>query len=552
MKRLLLLALLLLIGCAGTDDTFSASPRELPPPLTDQQKIDQAMIADPETALKIVPSAHLDALPLPIAPKGTPMTISVADLESAYEILFCGLSQKLGVTRTTPQVVNDIAFIKSQSQTGFFDLNAQPILNNPLGVTGVFFQPVDYQTTVPLPSGEQTFQVSGGLLMPQGISKDQVRGVLVYFHGTTFNKSQVGSEFVDSTETQLVAQVFASQGYIVLIPDYVGQGDDWKNVHPYVLYPEVSAQTAVDMLTAVQPTLASQYGFTQGDPALKLFSAGYSEGGSYSLWFNVYLSENPGLLDPFYQLTHSVGMEGAYNTSTITYGYLFDDVDASGADPYNVQSQVLVNMVKVILSADAFLSYATYSLGSDFASVFNTDFFAMKATFPIPQSLCNVNGQQLTIAEAFALQDTTIAQEILTAGLGKSGNGEGYPGPIELAFTSQNSIIPLVSPTLLTPPAMDQLQQVLQSADLDLSAVADQGVSIITLAEDSVVVPNNFDALLAAYPSKIKNAIKIDQNQLQVVSPFSDAVGYAFFVPTDHLHGPIYEFLYALNIFNGF
>lgn len=159
-----------------------------------------------------------------------------------------------------------------------------------------------------------------------------------------------------------------------------------------------------------------------------------------------------------------------------------------------------------------------------------------------------MNGQQVNIAQAFALPDTTIATEVLASGLGKSGNGASYPGPIEVAFTSKNSIDLLVSSNLLTA----ELQQVLLAADVDLTAVVDQGVSIITLAQDSVVVSNNFDFLLASYPGKIKNAIKIDQSQIQVLSVFSEKLGYAYFVPVDHLGGPIYEFLYALNIFNSF
>ncbi len=555
MKKLIIgLALLTtLYGCGGSEDTSSSAAQPITPvPVTDEQRVQQAMVDDPATAVQLIPSKHLDPIPQSTNPRGTPMTISVADLETAYETLFCSLNSSLGVTKSTPQVAADIQFIQSQSGTGFFDLNAQPILNNPLGVTGVSFQPVDYSTTVPLPAGNQTFQVSGGLLMPVGITKDQIKGVVVYFHGTTFNKSQVGSEYQNNNETQLTAQVFGSQGYIVVIPDYVGQGVDWQDAHPYVLYPKVSAQTAVDMLTAVQPLIASQYGFQNGDPALKLFSAGYSEGGSYSLWFNSYLSSNPGLLSSFYVLTHSVGMEGAYNTSSITYGYLFDDVSTGGGDPYNVQSQTLVNIVKPILSADAFLSYAVYSASSDFDNIFNSRFFNMSTTFPVPQSLANVNGSQVTIAAAFAQPDTTIATQLLAAGLGKTANGASYPGPLELLTSSSNGISSLVSSTLLQPGPLAELQQVLVAADLDLSPCANQGVSIVTLDEDSVVVPNNFDFIQATYPGKILNAYKIDHTQLQVLSPFSPKLGKAIFQPADHLNGPVYEFLYALNIFNGF
>ena len=550
----------LLAGCGSTSSeggVAGSSPGVISSGLDDRTLANQFLINHPNLAGHILSVEHLDypvvtPPPPPSGPTNSTLVLPVADLETAYEVLFMSLNQKLNVTPATPECVSDVTFIKRQPETGFFDLDKKPILNNPLGVTGVSFQALEYDTTVPLPTGNQTFHVSGGLLMPLGITKSQVKGIVVYFHGTTFNKSQVGSEYAGNVETQLNAQIFASQGYIVAIPDYVGQGIDWQDVHPYVIYPQVSAQTAVDMLSAVKSTITNQYGFSSGDPALKLFSAGYSEGGSYSLWFNTYLSTHPGLLDTFYRLTHSVGMEGAYSTSRITYAYLFEDVSAGDGNPFNIQNQVLTNIVKPLLSADAFLSYATYSVASNFASVFNIDFFNMKASVGVSQSDCNVDGQQVTVASAFARPNTTISSQLLYSGLNKSANGERYPGQIELLVSSKNTIKSLVDKDLLSASSQAQLLKALQEADADLSAVADDGVSIITLQQDSVVVPNNFDELLAKFPTKIKTAIKVDQNQLFVLAGVSDEIGRAIWIPPDHLHGPIYEYLYALHIFNGF
>ncbi|ODT62876.1 hypothetical protein ABS71_15090 [bacterium SCN 62-11] len=149
--------------------------------------------------------------------------------------------------------------------------------------------------------------------MPLGISRSQFKGVVVYFHGTTFSKSQVPSEYDGNGETELMAEVFAPQGYVVVMPDYVGQGVDWETVHPHVLYPKVSAQTATDMLTAAAPT---RYGLTS--------------------------------------ISRSIPAEGAYSTSQVTFDYLFTDVSKSDGNPFNIQSQSIVNAVKAILSADAF------------------------------------------------------------------------------------------------------------------------------------------------------------------------------------------------------
>lgn len=545
---------LILTGCGSSQQDFVVSQATSSPALTDQQIVDQAAVDDADTALTIVPLDHLDPLTafsgISGQTIGQPTLMTIDQLEADYETIFGSLSQTLGVTLSTQEVVENIEYIRLQPETGYFNLLEQPIKNNPFGIEAVSFRNVAYSTTVPLPGGDQTFQVSGALLIPEGLPAEDLQGVIVYFHGTTFAKNAVPSNPANG-EMNLNAQVFASQGYVVVMPDYVGQGADWASVHPYVLYPQVSAQTAVDMLSAVKATIEDEFGPSALD-TVQLFSAGYSEGGAYSLWFNAYLKENPSVLDPFYVLTHSVGMEGAYSTSQVIYDYLFDNVEVSTDNIYEAQSQSLVNIVKPLLSADAFLSYAAYSLDSNFTDTFNQDFFNMKATLPVPQSLCNVNGRQLTIAQAFALEATNISSEVLSSALGKRGNGAKYPGVADILTSSENSVNPLVSALVLTPAFQVPLRQAMEAADVDLSAVDNDGVSIITLDQDSVVSPNNFDVLLAAYPDKIRNAVEVNHERLRTTSAFSGEVGKPVWEPIDHLGGPIFEFLYALHIFNQF
>ncbi|MBX3172600.1 MAG: hypothetical protein KF760_34675 [Candidatus Eremiobacteraeota bacterium] len=544
----LALAAVLAQGCGSDTFTLEAGPANNGPTSDLTSTLEQAMVANPDLALRFAPTALLN--PRRATPSAT--LLSVSDLEADYETVFGSLSDTMGVTLQTPQVQSNIQFIASQPGTGYFNLLNQPILNNPVGVTQVAFQSLEYDTTVPLPNGNQTFHVSGGLLLPQGIGKAQLKGVVVYFHGTTFSKAQVPSNYGSNIETQLMAEVFASQGYAVVMPDYVGQGVDWLDVHPYVVYPKASAKTAVDMLAAVKQTLLTSYGILPTDPALKLFSVGYSEGGAYSLWFNQFLCSNPGLLDSRYQLTHSVGIEGAYDLSNVTFNYLFDNVRVAIGNTYQAQTQTLVNIVKPAISADVFLSYACYSLAGDYNRVFFQDFFDMVATDPVPQAVCNFGLSQLTIAQAFAQQNVSCATQIVFSALGKSNNGATYPKPAALLLSSNNSCNALVSSNLTEPGFLGALDTVLRAADVDLSAVADQGVSIVSLDQDSVVTPNNFDSLLAKFPGKIRHSYKVDHTKLQVASPFSPPTGPAVFVPTDHLHALIFEFLYALNTFNSF
>ena len=546
-----------LLACGGDNSPFV-------PTTSVSATVQSAQQDNPELALRILPLDHLDRMDNyqakaagltaksvaleAAAISGTATSATVNDLETAYETMFCQLNAQHQVTMQSPECQANISYTSQQSGTGFFNLNNKPILNNPLGVTGILFQPVTYSTQVTLPQGIQTYQVSGGMIMPQGITGAQIKGVVVYFHATQFNKSVVGSNYTNNGETRLTAQVFASQGYIVITPDYVGQGIDWQNVHPYVLYPQVSAKTAVDLLSAVAPLIKAQYNL--GDSAtLKLFSAGYSEGGAYSIWFTSFLYGNPGMLDGLYQLKHSVGMEGAYNTSQVTKGFLFDDVSTAGGNPYNIQTQVVTNLVKPLLSADAFLSYATYQLNGDVAAVFDPKFYNLDCTWPVPQSLCNVNGQQIAMAAAFAQQAASPASQVLFSALRKSANGATYPA--DLVLSSRNSVDSLVSSTFLSDSSQAQLDAALRAADVNLSQVPDNSVSIISLDKDSVVIPNNYTALLAAYPGKIRFSYLLPENKFQVVSPFSYIIGKKpVYVSVDHMQAPAYEFLYALNIFN--
>ncbi len=541
MKKLLPIVLAsMLLGCGGSGSNSSTS---------ETKSQSQRIIDDPALALQIAPLADLSPLKIPAPDSNGKILISVADLQSNYDTKFCQLNAT--VTLQAPQCQADITYISQQSGTGYFDLNQKPIQNNTVGVTGVLFQPITYNTTVPLPAGQQTFSVSGGLIMPQGIGKDKIKGVVTYFHATAFNNSKVGSDYATNGETQLVSEVFASQGYIVVIPDYVGQGVDWQNVHPYVLYPQVSDKTAVDMLNSVLPKIREQYGLTDSEQ-LKLFTGGYSEGGAYAVWLASYLQNNPNVLNPAYQFKHSVGMEGAYATSAVMKGFLFDNVNQGDGNQYNIQTQALTNVAKPVLSADTFLSYATYQLAGNMPSVFNMDFYNMNCSLPYAQVNCDFSYegtvQHVNMSEAFA-QSNSSAQvpAILYSALNKSLNNATYPLRTELPYSFKNSVNPLTSSEMFTSAGQSQLDSALLAAQVNLGALAGQPVSIVSLDLDSVVTPNNYSWLLATYPSKIRDHYLVSANSILVRDP-----GQNEYVPVDHLRGLIYEYLYALNIFNQF
>ncbi|MDD3266882.1 MAG: hypothetical protein PHC75_06885 [Burkholderiales bacterium] len=137
---------------------------------------------------------------------------------------------------------------------------------------------------------------SGIIIVPRGTA---IRGVVLYYHPTAFGKNQVPSCIMfSSTQPSYCAQpspdpvgfatlanlasIYASRGFAVVAPDYIGMGADWNNVHPYVAYPENNALSGFYMFPALRQLLAKTNP-NQSESNLPLMITGYSEGGGYAL-----------------------------------------------------------------------------------------------------------------------------------------------------------------------------------------------------------------------------------------------------------------------------
>lgn len=138
---------------------------------------------------------------------------------------------------------------------------------------------------------------SGLIIIPK---TQEIRGVVLYFHPTAFGKNQVPSCLYVSSKLPdyckqaadpkdptgfgtfaNLAAIYASRGFAVVAPDYVGMGADWNNVHPYVVYPEVNALSGFNMFPALRQLLADNG--IANNKTLPLMVTGFSEGGGYAL-----------------------------------------------------------------------------------------------------------------------------------------------------------------------------------------------------------------------------------------------------------------------------
>lgn len=194
--------------------------------------------------------------------------------------------------------------------------------------------------------------VSGLVLLPLDASGNplpakDIKGVLIYYHPTVLSKAGVPSGYgngtnstniASSSATQLMlAQIYANSGYVVVAPDYVGQGVNTAPVHPYVLLPVSNALSGIYMLPALKTYLANKginvADINSGQP--NLYISSYSEGGAYALWASNLIQNGYGNIVSNAGLTlkRTVGVSGAYDLTHKMLPFAFsNDSNGIGAE----------------------------------------------------------------------------------------------------------------------------------------------------------------------------------------------------------------------------
>lgn len=168
---------------------------------------------------------------------------------------------------------------------------ARYILNKvpPLGTFAVHHTLQLYRITykTPTPDGHSTI-ASGLVAMPSNPSEKV--DIVSYHHGTRFERHDVPSRNNEKNYIYL-ATFGSSAGFMTVMPDYLGYGDNELNLHPYV-HAETLASSSINMLIAAKE-LARILNYPVGD---KLYLAGYSEGGfTTNVVFETLLKDYPNL-----------------------------------------------------------------------------------------------------------------------------------------------------------------------------------------------------------------------------------------------------------------
>jgi Prolyl oligopeptidase family len=127
----------------------------------------------------------------------------------------------------------------------------------------------------------ESTQASGALMIPSGTGSEcsGPRPIVEYAHATTpdktFNIADLSRS--DNDEGILLAAAFASQGYIVVAPNYAGYDTSTLGYHPYLVAAQQS-DDMIDALAAARSALAGTLAPRSTDSG-KLFITGYSQGG---------------------------------------------------------------------------------------------------------------------------------------------------------------------------------------------------------------------------------------------------------------------------------
>jgi len=155
--------------------------------------------------------------------------------------------------------------------------------------------------------------LTGLMAWPQGGAP---KGLVVFCHGTIQDRKASPSMWkgkADGSEAETATLAFATGGYAVIFPDYLGLGDH-KATHPY---PRniINSQSAVDIIEPARE-LARKNNYKIGP---KLYVTGYSEGGGIAMAATQKLEKMNG---DVYRVERSAPASGPYDVSGATREFM--------------------------------------------------------------------------------------------------------------------------------------------------------------------------------------------------------------------------------------
>lgn len=168
----------------------------------------------------------------------------------------------------------------------------------------VTFYKIIYKT---IDTNGNVVNASGLVSYPDKIAGDPASPLLSIQHGTIGSDDDAPSNIAAKNELGAFNALFSSQGYVTVMPDYLGYGESTQLMHPYIIA-DASASATIDLLRAVR-THAAQISHNLSSD---LFLTGYSEGGYVTLATQKEMETS---LATEFPITKSIPAAGPYNIS---------------------------------------------------------------------------------------------------------------------------------------------------------------------------------------------------------------------------------------------
>lgn len=172
-----------------------------------------------------------------------------------------------------------------------------------------------------------------------------------YMHGTITSDEEAPSRL--GGDESLIGWILAADGYVAILPDYLGLGDN-ELIHPYS-HADTEASASIDMIIASRKFLEEEYGM---EDKKDLFLTGYSQGGHATVAVQREIERN---YSSEFNIIMNVAGSGAYCMSTVqryhllshpkykrpahipylilgyrdVYSYMNTDLDDIFRDPYD-------------------------------------------------------------------------------------------------------------------------------------------------------------------------------------------------------------------------
>lgn len=254
------------------------------------------------------------------------------------------------------------------------------------------------------------------------------KGIILYSHSSM----AANSESPSVTDNYMMA-LFATAGYVVVCPDYLGFGAS-QHYPQYFMNRESTALQAIDMLKQVRSWFSTN-GVTVGD---KLYNIGYAEGGNAALAIERLAEEQ---YSSEIQFTKTYSGAGAY------------DIDATYRNMVSTNEMTSPSLLSFIITG---IDNAN-NMNLDYTQIFKgqllsqyTDLLYSK-NYTMDQITAKIGSTKFTDVYSSEMADTTstlslkLRQEMKNNSL---VSGWKYTGtPIMLFHSTEDTVIPSLNTT---------------------------------------------------------------------------------------------------------